>query len=670
MRRKFNLISILHFLILLGILHSNSLRADEINPYQTPIPVVGKCKWVKVGQEFKSQCIASTPDDIGVPCDLPGEEPLFGDCVHMRCNLLSQCQIAQGGGSDECLVHANCTKFSHTECETGKDGKGYCNTIPKPGYDECTNHGDCNDNFCVNGGGKGACQQSSVIGTFEKCEPSDQGACLKKVCMNGTYQCIPTSIETKSCNLDDVGAPCEGHSKCELESYVDPEGNLKWEGKCKHYNSPGVSNCSPEDEDCPIRNACQNEECEVVAGEGEDECIENIDCVKDLKWICYPDSFGCMRVSQNDPRPEVSECKTKPDEACSESLKCEGDRCVRSGPKWAQNLCEIEGGACQHTSCENLNKFGDGWCRLVPGEGEGGCAPVGSECKSTHYVCNNQTQRCEEARGEGENECRLGSWDCVGRNVCRKIRGSGLCVFELGRGEQECSAVGQSCFRRKCVNNQCRPVAEVGPDECFEVPGECWTERPSNELKQVKPTPSSYEGLSASIDVEKTKKILSLKRTEYGSGSNAINIVCDSRCPFCSREVSKALKLAEDGKIRFSVVAAPFHKGSIEEFVAIRCAEKFGLGLATMKEYFKEGRRGEIDTNFISTLAGTNKGNFESCLKDTKVRDAVVKEGSDVQNAGINGTPTIFRGSQVVSSVEAMAQNTASNSGAKELETY
>jgi len=129
----------------------------------------------------------------------------------------------------------------------------------------------------------------------------------------------------------------------------------------------------------------------------------------------------------------------------------------------------------------------------------------------------------------------------------------------------------------------------------------------------------------------------------------------DPRCPFCKQFFDNVLpQLKTDyidtGKVKFywrnyDFLGAP----STVAGNALECANEQGK-FWDLHDYFYKNQPDESDTSLFSAdkltpIAGNlgmNTDQFNSCLSSNKDNDAVSKDLSDGQKAGVSGTPTFF----------------------------
>lgn len=142
-----------------------------------------------------------------------------------------------------------------------------------------------------------------------------------------------------------------------------------------------------------------------------------------------------------------------------------------------------------------------------------------------------------------------------------------------------------------------------------------------------------------------------------GSAGAKVTVVefADFRCPFCGRFFNDAEKgVIQDyvatGKVKYYFRSFAFlGQPSTVASEAAECANEQGK-FWQFHDWLYEHQADERDTEFYSqdNLAkyageiGLNTSKFTSCLNSGKYAAKVSQDLTDGQNAGVNGTPTIF----------------------------
>lgn len=341
--------------------------------------------------------------EAGVPCVdpqdacdvnkckcIPVEEPQY----HNECSG-EQCVSVPGPGADECIVDDDCLG-PHFECEDEK-----CVEVQGPGIDECIVDDDCMVASSCGNGHIDAAEECDVGGGFV-------GGILfgaaPDTCAMGTScgtDCkCHNGVVTPYCGDGYISGPMQGaNEECDLGglrgSPVLPD-TCPYPEKCSF-----ICRCEEEEIDDGMHYGCVEGACELLDGEGPNECIYDSQC-----W-----HYSCE------------------DENCIKVMYPGSDQC------YVDDDCLVK-----HTECIEEE------CVEVSGLGEDECI-FDEDCIISHLECVDE--ECVEVQGDGEDEC-LFDWDCVEEAYC----GDGEVQEELG---EECES-DNDCSGEEVCNN-CRCIA-------------------------------------------------------------------------------------------------------------------------------------------------------------------------------------------------------------------
>ncbi|MBM3382009.1 MAG: DsbA family protein [Betaproteobacteria bacterium] len=122
----------------------------------------------------------------------------------------------------------------------------------------------------------------------------------------------------------------------------------------------------------------------------------------------------------------------------------------------------------------------------------------------------------------------------------------------------------------------------------------------------------------------------------------------DFQCPFCARMVPTLNQIVKkyEGKVRWVYRDFPLreiHPEALPAAVAANCAGEqgkyFEMHHALFENYQTLGAQLYKD---LASKIGVDAGKFETCMKDPKQENEVLKDAQEGQNLGINGTPAYF----------------------------
>lgn len=122
----------------------------------------------------------------------------------------------------------------------------------------------------------------------------------------------------------------------------------------------------------------------------------------------------------------------------------------------------------------------------------------------------------------------------------------------------------------------------------------------------------------------------------------------DYQCPFCARMVPTLAEIVKEyaGKVRWVYRDFPLreiHPEALPAAVAANCAGAQGKYFDMHHELFENLQR--LGPSLYRELAGKiglEMSQFETCLKDPKMENEVLKDAQEGQDLGVNGTPAYF----------------------------
>jgi protein-disulfide isomerase len=148
----------------------------------------------------------------------------------------------------------------------------------------------------------------------------------------------------------------------------------------------------------------------------------------------------------------------------------------------------------------------------------------------------------------------------------------------------------------------------------------------------------------------------------------------DFQCPYCRKHEQATLpalnaKYLSTGKARYFFVDFPlsFHAQAVEAAVAGACAHQQGA-FWKMHDLLFENQN-KLAPALYPQLAGTlqlDKDKFESCLKDSKIKQQIDSHAALGDTVGVQGTPAFVIGRLK----DGMLTDTRALSGAQPFETF
>lgn len=122
----------------------------------------------------------------------------------------------------------------------------------------------------------------------------------------------------------------------------------------------------------------------------------------------------------------------------------------------------------------------------------------------------------------------------------------------------------------------------------------------------------------------------------------------DFQCPFCARMVPTLKDVVKkyDGKVRWVYRDFPLreiHPEALPSAIAASCAGEQGKYFEMHNKLFEnyQGLNNDLYVRLAKEL-GLDSAKFETCRKDSKIADEVMRDQADGTQLGVNGTPTYF----------------------------
>lgn len=122
----------------------------------------------------------------------------------------------------------------------------------------------------------------------------------------------------------------------------------------------------------------------------------------------------------------------------------------------------------------------------------------------------------------------------------------------------------------------------------------------------------------------------------------------DYQCPFCARMVPTLGEIVRkyEGKVRWVYRDFPLreiHPEALPAAVAANCAGAQGKYFEMHHGLFENYQKlGSVLYKDLAGKIGLDVNKFETCLKDPKMENEVLKDAQEAQNFGVNGTPAYF----------------------------
>lgn len=325
-------------------------------------------------------------------------DPSDPSCKHDQCDFIGEtCAEVPGPGMPQCSSNNNCTAF-HFSCENQQ-----CSIQPGDGPDTCTKPEDCAPPVCINDGQCSAnescqcldciadarcdaCVENTVCEAGESCACGDcadksvcevHTACENEQCMvkfgPGTNECMDPAVCMKTQHLACAGiGSCvivdgPGQDTCTVATAeadcCDPADPFCTHRQCNPFTQSCVVVAGPSmdlcaGEDCTaFHSVCENEQCLMVEGPGESECLDSSMCAAPL--------CGNGTV---DPGEQCDDGNDNNNDACSNvcELRCgngvieEGEDCDEGAGNRTDPPGNLAEWYCRALSCTRSICFDDG----------------------------------------------------------------------------------------------------------------------------------------------------------------------------------------------------------------------------------------------------------------------------------------------------------------------
>jgi protein-disulfide isomerase len=161
-------------------------------------------------------------------------------------------------------------------------------------------------------------------------------------------------------------------------------------------------------------------------------------------------------------------------------------------------------------------------------------------------------------------------------------------------------------------------------------------------------------------------------REALGSPEAKLTLVefSDFQCPFCRRYANLAFpdikrNYIDTGKVKYVYrhFALDFHPGAIPAARASECAREQGKFWEAHKAIFDAQNRiepsgqtvnfGEAEVKaWLKDVPGLDYGDFETCYNSGKYADLVKSDVAEGARFGVNGTPAVFVGDELISGAQ------------------
>lgn len=283
---------------------------------------------------------------------------------------------------------------------------------------------------------------------------------------------LPSAPQCEAGVCQDRQACFDGGGRCFDVGFSCAEGDTTFETCC----------CIPFDSENPQHLICEDNQCVLVDGEGEDQCAGDNDCAGDTHLECrdqqctaVPGAGRNTCTSDDDCRDDMhfgclgNQCTLLPgarSNTCSGDndcmgggggrLECVGNQCVITMSSGISTCVSAEDCAeDMHMGCENEQ------CTILPGAGADTCSTNDDCTDQVHLAC--QDEACVFVPGAGANECDT-ALDCgtEQHTECQDDQ----CVLVDGPGGNECSTNVQCGKHTECQNDQCVVVDGAGENTC------------------------------------------------------------------------------------------------------------------------------------------------------------------------------------------------------------
>lgn len=138
----------------------------------------------------------------------------------------------------------------------------------------------------------------------------------------------------------------------------------------------------------------------------------------------------------------------------------------------------------------------------------------------------------------------------------------------------------------------------------------------------------------------------------------------DYQCPFCKKFWSDSFEqikttYIDTGKVKFIYRDFPlgFHQNAQKAAEAAECAGEQGKYFGMHDKLFQNGQADGTGLNVADLKKyaqelGLNTAKFNECLDSGKMKAEVLKDFSDGQRAGVQGTPSFYINGQMVSGAQ------------------
>jgi len=348
--------------------------------------------------------------EVGVPCANPNEL-----CNVAVCKCEPQDQPPPPEGEDELPPGGGDDGAGEGSGEGEEDGSGTCGNGKIEANEECDIGGGL-----INGVRYGAAPETCPMGT----------SCQNCECGKG--------VVTPRCGDGYISGPEQGaNEECDTGGYL---GAAILPDTCPPpTHCSYICRCEEEVTDDGMHYACIEGGCELVSGEGPNQCLYDYNC---RHYECQQEE--CVEVFT----PGENECLTS--ETCQYThLECEDGECVE---KYGQGSDECEhSDDCyvSHLECE------DGECIEVEGAGSDQCQ-ADYECQEYHMGCDDG--ECVEMYGPGQDTCEFDE-DCY--EVTYEYCGDGIIQEHL---DEQCES-DNDCDGGVCSYCQCVYPPELDCDK-------------------------------------------------------------------------------------------------------------------------------------------------------------------------------------------------------------
>jgi cysteine-rich repeat protein len=380
------------------------------------------------------------------------------DCVQQ------QCVVVDGGGRDNCSDNAECESDFHLGCFNKQ-----CLSIFGGGRDECNSSAECERQGhlecdalerCVIKLGPGAdlCDFNDDCERPRHLECIDQG-CIEvegpgsDLCSVGGDECLQQHTECTDRSMC-VAVSGRGDNRCDSPFACNPQFSSQSSGFFSSASSsPLLSHL-----------VCEDEQCIVELGEGDDECSEPEDCIGDTHLGC--EELACISIEG----AGEDTCEEDPDCERTAHLDCEEEQCIvvsGAGMDLCENTDECEG---THLACDNFQ------CIVTDGNEEDSCetaadcfrpspptfsSSIASSALSLSLLSDSSSSRFSSF---SSGVSCAGSNECPGSTLCDAGQCRTGCIDATSctvgrcnqRGDCETCIENNECSGNRCVRNKCQ----------------------------------------------------------------------------------------------------------------------------------------------------------------------------------------------------------------------